>query len=149
MEGCIDDVPDELLMHTFKYLSAKDLCLCERCFAHDVVNHGMITLSVHWTCCNPMTYSVIVQSLQCTDCVVFPESVILGSSHTGVCKRSVLFSVRTEILVISMASVRTENSVQLHVILRPGRKIAYVCDNFSSVPTENKCNRRLFSVREI
>ena len=39
---------------------------------------GMITLSVHWTCCRPdacadmgMTYSVIVQ---CTDCVVFPDS---------------------------------------------------------------------------
>jgi len=42
---------------------------------------GMITLSVHWTCCRPvthacadmgMTYSVIVQ---CTDCVVFPRRV--------------------------------------------------------------------------
>ena len=43
---------------------------------------GMITLSVHWTCCRPvthtcadmgMTYSVIVQ---CTNCVVFPAGIL-------------------------------------------------------------------------
>jgi len=38
MEKCIDDVPDELLMHTFKYLSAKDLCLCERLFSRGRCN---------------------------------------------------------------------------------------------------------------
>ena len=30
VEKCITDVPDHLLLHIFKYLSAKDLCLCER-----------------------------------------------------------------------------------------------------------------------
>jgi len=29
-EQCIANVPDDLLMHMFKYLSVKDLCQCER-----------------------------------------------------------------------------------------------------------------------
>jgi len=27
---CMTDVPDDLLLHMFKYLSVKDLCHCER-----------------------------------------------------------------------------------------------------------------------
>ena len=29
----VGSLPDNLLMHIFKYLSAKDLCLCERLLA--------------------------------------------------------------------------------------------------------------------
>ena len=48
------------------------------------------------------------------------------------------------IMVISVASVRTENSVQSHVVFRPhGWKIAYGCTYFPSVRTENNADPRI------